>query len=188
MTACQTCDACSTGEVETAACTPTRNRECEACAEDTFDHDDNPTTACQPCEVCADGEVETASCTPAINTECEACGDGTFDDDKDPLSACEPCDLCGEGEVETAACTPTSNTQCEAAVAGWTEADARSKVSMSCAGCHGAGSHSSWSLGLIYSKVRVDFSGRNRMPKNGANGGFWIAEDIEKLRVLIEDI
>jgi cysteine-rich repeat protein len=187
LTACQSCDACSAGEVETVACTPTRNTECEVCAVDTVDHDEDPTTACQACDVCADGEVETASCTSTRNTQCEACGEGTFDDDNDPLTLCQACDVCGDDEIETASCTPTSNTQCEAIVSGWTEADARSKVSMSCAGCHGAGSHSSWSLGLIYSKVRVDFAGRNRMPKGNNTGGFWSDEDIEKLRVLIED-
>ena len=121
----------------------------------------------------------------AANPVCE-CPEGSYDHDNNPLTACLACDVCGDDQAETAACTPTSNTECETLSMGWTEQDVRAKVSVSCAGCHGAGSHGTWGLALIYNKVKVDFTGNNRMPKGEANGGYWLDEDIEKLRVLIE--
>ena len=67
-----------------------------ACAEGTFDHDDNPLTPCQACATCAANETVTAACTPTSNTQCEAQSMGwTEDDARDKVE--QTCSGCHHG-------------------------------------------------------------------------------------------
>ena len=83
----------------------------------------------------------------------------------------------GDGDLGTPG---VENPNCE-----WTQGFVQQKLRSSCAGCHSTTRQDAWTMSTVYSRVRSD-SNRSRMPKNGANGGYWTSSEVTKLCILVE--
>lgn len=69
----------------------------------------------------------------------------------------------------------------------FTAAEADALIENSCSRCHQNGiafpDYDGMSYNTVYNKVRRDYIGSNRMPKNGP---YWSDDDVERLRLLME--
>ena len=58
-------------------------------------------------------------------------------------------------------------------------------IQRTCGSCHRAGAvapqYDAMGYSTVYNKVKPDFTGPNRMPKNGP---YWSDEDVERIRLL----
>jgi hypothetical protein len=139
QTLCKSCSNCPLGEVMTADCTITTDRQCSPCVAPTYSNDG---TACNQCdgegkyndedgaafcktakagykpkenrkgeEICPAGTYSTGGAD-----ECSDCGDG--ETSGAGAAGCSTCASCATGKYMIKACTPTSETECGDCLAG----------------------------------------------------------------------